>query len=216
MELEDATRRRGPCWPRVLEIRRLREALWEAAAPLGGVDPARVAPGGAGATDLYEDALLLPPRGESPAAPIFHFSRAAAEEALHNAELLVRLTALFDNRNELCAALADFAARRWPGRAEVGVRGLFQAVQPLWLDYSWCSGRSRGRRRRGARPGTPGSWPRSYKLRAAGADVIGSLAGCLLPDGGGQRVSVAALRDLLDRAPASCTPPASPGVPASS
>ncbi len=202
VELEDAYAETGDPLAAVLEIRRLREALWEAAAPLGGVDPARVAPGGAGATDLYEDVLLLPPRGESPAAPIFHFSRAAAEEALHNAELLVRLTALFDNRNELCAALADFAARRWPGRAEVGVLELFQAVQPLWRDYlafrkeSWKA-------KEGRATWNPGELAAVEKLRAARADVIGSLAGCLLPDGGGQRVSVAALRDLLDRAPAS-------------
>lgn len=182
------------------EIHALIDGLWEAAAPLAGIDPARVAYRGERAYDLYEDVMRVPPAEMPAAAPAFALSGEAAEEALRAGRLLARLSALFDHGHELRATLADAAAERWPDRTEVGALELFHAVQPLWQAYlafrteGW---RANDRRR----TWNPRGLPALERLGAHRAAVLDALPGCALPEGGGQRVREAALRALLDTVP---------------
>lgn len=186
------------------EVHALVDGLWEAAAPLAGVDPARVAYRGERAYDVYEDVMRAPPPERPATAPAFALSGRAAEEALRAGRLLVRLSALFDHGHELRATLADAAAERWPDRTEVGALELFHAAQPLWQAY--LAFRTEGWRENDLRrTWNPRGLPELERLRGHRAAVLDALPGCALPDGGGQRVPEAALRALLETVPAAYT-----------
>jgi hypothetical protein len=181
----------------VAEMRRTLDALWEAAAPLGGMDSARIAYRGPMTFDFYEDVLLCPERG---CAPVFHLSRNAAEQALRSAVPLVRLSVLSDPRHDLRATLADFAAEYWPGRNEVGVMELFAAAQPLWKDYLVFRATQRLGAERGA-TWNPCGVAELVALAGWRAEVHTAVGGCTRPDGNERQVDGAALQALLDGVP---------------
>lgn len=193
------------------EMHRLTDDLWEAAAPLGGVDPRRVGYRGVKSYDFYEDVLRASPRPDDPAAPVFSMHAPQARAALRTGELLVRLSTLFDPAHELRATLADVAAERWPGRDEMGVLELFQAVQPLWRDYlefraqGWGGGDPR-------RTWNPRGLAQLNRLHAWRKDVFGALVGCGVEDGDVWRVNEAVLRALLDGVPPRYTDTAGRGA----
>ncbi|HYR07737.1 MAG TPA: lantibiotic dehydratase, partial [Longimicrobium sp.] len=185
------------------EIERLPEALWRAAAPLGGLDP-EVVCGRASEHNVHEEVFLLP-RDRDAASPfLVSLSRAAAEEALASVAPMVRLASLFDRRHDFHHAMAALAAERWPGQAEVGLLELFQEVQPLWREYL--------RFHVGARDddGWRTTWnPRALpEVEALGRHrdaVLREMEDCLCVEDGVQRLSPAALGAVLDRVPARYT-----------
>lgn len=181
----------------VAEMHRTLDALWEAVAPLGGMDSARVAYRGSKTFDFYEDVLLRPECG---CAPVFQLSRNAAEQALQSAVPLVRLSVLSDPRHDLRTTLADFAAEYWPGRNEVGVMEFFAAAQPLWKDYLMF----RAAQHRGADRGAtwnPRGMAELVALARWRAEVHTAVGGCIRADGDERQVDGAALQALLDRVP---------------
>lgn len=186
------------------EIHGLIDGCWEAVAPLAGTDPAAVAYRGERAYDVYEDVMRVPPPDARRTAPAFALSAEAAEEALRAGRLLARLATLFDPAHDLRATLADAAAERWPGRAEVGVLELFHAVQPLWRAYlAFRAERWRGGDLR--RAWNPRGLPGLERLADHRAAVLDGLPACAEPEPGGQRLREEALAALLDAVPGTWT-----------
>jgi hypothetical protein len=108
------------------------DGLWEAAAALGGVDPASSYER-ASRYSIYEDVFMAP--ASDPAGAVVQVPLAAAAHAVRSMEPLVRLTSVFDHRHDFLAALAGFARDRWPGARQVKLMELFHHVQPLWQKY---------------------------------------------------------------------------------
>lgn len=179
-------------------IKAAAEELWQAAAPLGGADPAAPRPASPAHT-VYEDVFLGP--GSRPGVEVLHLPRGAAVKALRFAEPLVRLASLFDRRHDLQRTLAALAEREL-GRADVGVLELFRCAQPYWRDYLSARARARGGDRLSA--WNPLGLAQVDALTRARAVVWEGLEGCVHADGDEQRVSAAALHDLLDREGAGC------------
>jgi hypothetical protein len=182
------------------------DAATASAVSLAGLDAAAVPRARNGATSIYEDVYLRPAAdAEGAHTPgIARIGRAAADRAVENATLLVRLSVLMDLRQDFRHTLADVARERWP-EGEVGVLEALQAVQPLWQDYLKTH-LGRWREKNGAAT----TWnPRGLRALAElerwRGHVNARLEACGRMEDGEWRMDPAALRALLDEVPAAWT-----------
>jgi hypothetical protein len=117
-----------------LEIEQLLERIWEATLELlaldSGIRRPRVQKG-----EIYEDVLLVP-SGAIAAATIVEVPEVSMREAVRAADPVFRLTHLFHPRHDFLHTLKAAMAERWPGRREVGVLELLNAIQPLWREHA--------------------------------------------------------------------------------
>lgn len=188
-------------------IERAVDEVGAAAAPLGGLEPSAVVTPRPGLFSIYEDVFLSPADedGRAPREGVATMRRGAATEALRSAELLVRLSVLFDHRRSFGHTLASVARERSPGRADAGVLEVLREVQPLWHDYMkvhyghW--------RDRGNAPVTwnPLDLPELDQLHHWRTVVSDRLPGCARMEEGRQHFCPDLLRSLLDEVPASFT-----------
>lgn len=186
----------------VREIQTLATAAAEAAATLAGVGPAAVSGWSATPSVLCEDVFV---ESEGPDAAVAEVPRAAMEEALRNAELLVRLGVLLEDRFEFQHTLAAEARTRWPGRAEVGLLESVHGIRELWQEYA----RFHFGRQRAARP-EPLTWnplglAELDALHRSRLEVHHGLRECIRLEDGQERICAGALRELLDSVPAPFT-----------
>ncbi len=118
----------------VLEIEHLLEETWEATLELLALGPGvrrpRVQKG-----EIYEDVLLVP-SGANTADPVVEVPGVSIREAVRAADPVFRLTHLFHPRHDFLHTLKATMAERWPGRREIGVLELLNAIQPLWREHA--------------------------------------------------------------------------------
>ncbi|HVH13084.1 MAG TPA: hypothetical protein VM759_08535 [Longimicrobium sp.] len=182
------------------------DAATAAAVELAGLDPASVPRARTGPSCIYED-VYLRPAGESEDARttgIARVGRAAVDEAVANAELLVRLSVLMDLRQDFRHTLAHVARERWP-QGEAGVLETLQEALPLWEDYLKTH-LSRWREKNGAATTwNPHGLPALAELQHWREHVSARLDGCGRMEDGEWRMDPVAVRALLDAVPAPWT-----------
>jgi len=115
-------------------MERLIDEVWEAAAPMVGVDPA-TGYERAAVHSIYEDVFVRAEGGGSEGGEVVQIERRSAEEAVRSVEPLVRLTRVFDHRHDFLFALGEFARERFPALGEMPLLELFDHAQPLWREY---------------------------------------------------------------------------------
>jgi hypothetical protein len=187
--------------PAVRELHRAVAALGPASAVAGGLDPAAVPAPRPGVSNLYEDVFLHPGGGRPARRGIADIPAGAALEAAVNGDLLARLSVLFEHRHDFLHTLEDVARERWPGRAEVGVLEVFQAVQGMWNEYLKVHLSHWKDWNRGVTTWNPRGLPALAALHEGRARVTAGLDGLGRMEEGERRIDPAELRALLELAP---------------
>lgn len=180
-------------------------ALSPASAAAGGLHSAAVPAPRAGISNLYEDVFLHPGNGRRPLQGIADVPARAARQAAANGELLARLSVLFEHRHDFLHTLDDVARERWPGRAEVPVLEVFQAVQGMWNEYLKVHLSHWKDRGRGVTTWNPRGLPALAALHEGRARVRAGLDGLGRMEDGERHIHPAELRELLAQAPARFT-----------
>lgn len=180
-------------------------ALGPVSAVAGGLDPAAVPAPRPGISNLYEDVFLHPGDGRTPLDGIADVPAGAAREAAANGELLARLSVLFEHRHDFLHTLEDVARERWPGRVEVGVLEVFQAVQGMWNEYLKVHLSHWKDWNRGVTTWNPRGLPALAALHEGRSRVTAGLDGLGRMEDGERRIDPAELRELLALAPAEFT-----------
>jgi hypothetical protein len=185
----------------VRELHRVVAALGPASAAAGGLDAAAVPAPRPGVSSLYEDVFLHAGDGRPARDGIADVPAGAAREAAANGELLARLSVLFEHRHDFLHTLEDVARERWPGRTQVGVLEVFQAVQPLWNEYLKVHLSHWKDWNRGVTTWNPRGLPALAALHEGRARVTAGLEGLGRMEEGENRIDPAELRALLSLAP---------------
>lgn len=184
----------------VAAMERLIDEVWEAAAPMVGVDSA-TGYARAATHSIYEDVFVRAEGCGSEAGEVVQIDRRSAEDALRSVEPLVRLTRVYDHRHDFLFALGELARERFPGRAEVPLLELFDQAQPLWREY--VAFRMEARAEDGwRRTWNPLGRPEMEALAGWRAALWNELPGFMRRRDGVQHLDGEALARRLDEVPA--------------
>lgn len=119
----------------VEQIASLIDELWESLKVLTGVD-SDLSLNHSSDHDYYEDVLLESPGRRQATVPVVHVSRAGAQACLRSIDPVLRLSTLFRHNEDFLCTMAAYAATQCAPREKFGLLDLFQAVQPIWQEFT--------------------------------------------------------------------------------
>jgi hypothetical protein len=86
--------------------------------------------------DYYEDVVLESPGCGKAALPVVYVSHAAADACLRSIAPMLRLSTLFRHNEDFLYTMSAYVTSRCGARDRFGLLELFQAVQPIWQDFT--------------------------------------------------------------------------------